>query len=124
LNNRFLFMLIVLVGLAQPCAMIAQVDHPADAATTESATSGALVALRGAGGEVFAQATTDASGALRFEKVPVGKYTLDFHADGFRDSHLGITIADRRPPSLRVALQILVQTKTPLRLRLEKGRIA
>jgi hypothetical protein len=60
----------------------------------------------------LAQATTDASGAFRFENVPVGKYTLDSHADGFRDSHLGITIADRRLPSLRVVLQILVQTET------------
>ncbi|HYM76741.1 MAG TPA: TonB-dependent receptor [Candidatus Dormibacteraeota bacterium] len=127
MNHRLLLILIVLVGLARPHAL-GQVDRPADAAADDSAAmhaasgvvldpsgaaiGGALVTLRGAGGAIAAQTSTDASGAFHFDRVPVGKYALDVHAEGFRDSHLGITISNRRPPALRVVLQILVQTET------------
>jgi len=68
--------------------------------------------ILGSGEEALGETTCDALGAFYFDKVNVGKYVLDFHADGFRDSQLPVSLTARRSVPVRMVMQILVQSET------------
>jgi len=69
------------------------------------------VTLVGAEAKVLARTTTDKVGAFRIDNIAPGKYTLEFHAEGFRDAHLAATVTNKRFSPLRVVLQISVETE-------------
>ncbi len=71
----------------------------------------AQVTLLGTRTEVVAQAQTDAVGAFHFDNIAPGRYTIDFHAEGFRDARMPVAVTTRRFSPVRVVLQILVQTE-------------
>ncbi len=130
MNHRLLYILVTLLGLATANTVSAQgPEASGNAATggderagTHSLTgvvldpSGAAIAkaqvsLVSTGSEAVAQTQTDAVGAFHFDNIPPGKYTLELHADGFRDAHMPVAATGKRLSSIRVVLQILVQTE-------------
>jgi Carboxypeptidase regulatory-like domain len=56
--------------------------------------------------------TTDNLGAFRFDNLALGNYTLEFHADGFRDIKISTTVAAKHQNPLRVILPIAVRSET------------
>jgi hypothetical protein len=72
----------------------------------------ARVMLLGGGPEALAETVTDFSGAFHFDQVSPGKYSLDFHAEGFRDTQLSTVVGSRHLSPLRITLQILVQAES------------
>jgi hypothetical protein len=130
LNRRLLYVVVTLLGLAASSAALGQgADESAgprdaghDRAGNHSITgvlldpSGAAivkaqVTLLGTGTEAVAQTTTDPVGGFRFDNIAPGRYTLDFHAEGFRDGRAAIAVTTRKFTPLRIVLQILVQTE-------------
>jgi len=77
-----------------------------------AAVSKASVTLLAIPGEPVAQTTTDPAGAFHFDNIGVGKYTLELHAEGFRDQRIAVAVSSRNSPPLKVTLQIQVQTET------------
>ncbi len=71
----------------------------------------AQVSLSNNKGEVLRRTATDAEGAFHLDNVAAGKYTLEFHADGFRDTRVESLISAKRVP-LRVVMPISVETET------------
>lgn len=69
------------------------------------------VTLIGTQAEILARTTTDKVGAFRLDNIAPGKYTLQFHAEGFRDAHIAATVNSKRFSPLRVVMQILVETE-------------
>ena len=116
--------------LLWPFALYAQgPDSPPDSGATDERAvphsvsgvvldpSGAAIAktqvnLLGTASEPVAQDTTDAVGAFHFDDVAPGKYTLEFHAEGFRATRVTVTLGARRFSPLRVVLPISVETQT------------
>jgi len=76
-----------------------------------AAIAKAQVRLLGAGDAAVGEATTDGVGAFHMGNVQPGKYTLACHADGFREFRVALTVGSKRVASIRVTLQILVQTE-------------
>jgi len=130
LNRRLPYLLVVLLGFAQPSIVRAQGpdDHAEPGLPTEERAarhsitgvvldpSGAAIAqaqvlLLGTGPEAVATTTTDAVGAFRLDDVAPGKYALNFHAEGFRDARISAVVSAKRFAPMRVVLQILVQTE-------------
>lgn len=123
--NRLFFILLAL-ALAPAELVCAQEDHTAAGTNESSAThsiSGVLLDPSGAAipkgsvavrrdTESIGQTNTDAAGAFHFDKVGAGKYTIEFHADGFRDAQIAVTVSARRFVPLRVVLQIAVQAES------------
>src|SRR5579863_6136435 len=64
----------------------------------------AQVTLLGGRGEVMDRTTTDAVGAFHFNDISPGKFTLEFHADGFRDTRISPSVLAKRFVPLRVAM--------------------
>jgi len=54
--------------------------------------------------ESIGQTNTDAAGAFHVDKVVVGEYTVQFHADGFRDAQMSVAVSNRSFAPLRVVL--------------------
>jgi hypothetical protein len=125
-----LYILLALFAFAQSLPARAQTaghaanSSPAgdDRAATHSITgvvldpSGAVIAqaqvmLLSGGAEAVATTTSDALGAFHFDDVAPGKYTLNFRADGFRDTHIATAVSAKRLIPLRVVLPILVETE-------------
>ena len=77
-----------------------------------AAIAGAAVVLRTNAGSTRTETKTDSSGAFHFDPVLSGKYELEIHAEGFRYARLQATVGARRMPSLRIVLQILVQSES------------
>ncbi len=71
-----------------------------------AAVAQAQVALLGSGPEAVATATTDAVGGFHFDNIAPGKYTLNFHAEGFRDTRMTAVVNAKRFAPLHVVLQI------------------
>jgi len=71
----------------------------------------AEVALVGSDGKPVAQATTDNSGSFRFDNIPPGSYTLEFHAEGFREARVNTSLTAKRQNAIRVVMQIAVATE-------------
>lgn len=76
-----------------------------------AAIANARVRVLGAGNEAITETTTSAVGGFHFENLPPGRYTLDCHAEGFRDLQLAATVGAKRSMPFRVVMQILVQTE-------------
>jgi len=132
-NDRLLSILIALLALLQPLGLQAQEEHSTNSAPAAQAAitpagnrsisglvldpsgaaiAGAQVTLRGSAAEAVAQTTTDAYGAFRLDNIAAGKYTLEFHAEGFRDASIATALTNRRPSPIRVVLQISVKAET------------
>jgi len=128
LNHRQLWVLVALLGMALPTLIRAQdsdpvTNSPAAAAVASQAISGVLldpsgaaipnaeVALLGNKGQMLAQTTTDAVGAFHLENIASGKYTLDFHAEGFRNTRVPAAVTAKRGSPFRIVLPISVETE-------------
>jgi len=130
LNRRLLYILVALLSLVASFPLQGQGSDPSvhsrvagdDRGGTHSVTgvlldpSGAAIAkaqvtLLGTGAEAVAQTQTDAVGAFHFDNIAPGKYTLDFHSEGFRDARMPVAVTTKRFSPIRVVLQILVQTE-------------
>src|ERR1700674_5540970 len=73
-----------------------------------AAIAGAQVSLVAAENKPLAQATTNNSGSFHFDHIAPGNYTLDFQAEGFRETRLDISVTTQRPSPIRVTMQIAV----------------
>jgi len=127
LNGRVLCVLCVLVYIAGPLLVRGQAQDPgtnsgptADDRAASHSISGTLldpsgaaiakadVTLFGPAADVVAQTTTDGAGAFRLDNIAPGKYTLQFHAEGFRDVRIAAAVTTKRFLPIRVVLQISV----------------
>ena len=128
-------MLVATVGFSSPAVLFAQgLDGPASAGAANlsedqslSASSRAItgtlldpsgaaiakaqVSLLASGDKLLAQETTDNSGSFRFDHIAPGSYTVDFDAEGFRETRVNISLTTRRQAPIRVIMQIAVPTK-------------
>jgi len=77
-----------------------------------AAIADAQVTLLGSDFKPLAQAVTSKTGYFSFEKIPPGKYTLQFRAGGFRDASVSLILENKPFPPLRVTMQISVQTES------------
>jgi hypothetical protein len=128
LNHRQLWVLVALLGMALPTLIRAQdpdpvTNSPAAEGVASQAISGVLldpsgaaipnaeVALLGNKGQILAQTTTDAVGAFHLENIASGKYTLDFHAEGFRNTRVPAAVTPKRGSPFRIVLPISVETE-------------
>jgi hypothetical protein len=130
--NRRLLISFALLGVLCPLVIRAQQADPSPptTATEERATANSItgilldpsgaaipkaqVTLLGTGTEAAhttVQATTDDVGAFRFDNVAPGKYTLQFHAEGFRDAHIATAVTHKRFSPIRMVMQISVETE-------------
>src|SRR5882762_8134761 len=71
----------------------------------------AEVTLTGSKAEVLASTITDAAGAFRIDHIPAGKYTLNFRADGFRETHFTAAVTNKKSSPLRIVMQISVEVE-------------
>lgn len=62
--------------------------------------------------QAVSQTTTDNSGSFRFDHVAAGNYTLTFQAEGFRDTHVDLTLGAKRGGPVHVTMQIAVQNES------------
>jgi hypothetical protein len=131
---HFSWMLVAIVGFSAP-ALFAQAlvrpdstggtnlseDQPLSPAAhaisgtlldpSGAAVTKAKVLLLASDDKLIAQETTDNSGSFRFDNIVPGNYTLDFHAEGFRDARVNVSLTARRQAPIRVILQIAVPTE-------------
>jgi Carboxypeptidase regulatory-like domain len=77
-----------------------------------AAIAKARVSLLTSENKSVAQATTDSSGSFHFEQIPPGNYTLDFQAEGFRETRVDLSIGNKRQSPLRVTMQIAVLSES------------
>ncbi len=108
---------------AQEAGPAATAARPADERAAVSSITGVVldpsgaaitqgdVTLLGTKGAVLARTATDKVGAFRIDNIAPGKYTLEFHAEGFRDAHLAAAVTNKRFSPIRVVLQISVETE-------------
>jgi hypothetical protein len=128
--NRHYYALVALLGLISPGNLRAQGPYypsssgvsPGDS-TISRAVSGtvldssgaaignAQVSLLGTNGESLTQTTTNTVGVFSFDKIAPGKYTLDFHAEGFRSTRIEIALTGKPFSPIHVVMQISVQTE-------------
>lgn len=59
-------------------------------------------------GKAVARSMTDNTGAFRFPSLPTTTYTVEFRADGFRDTTIQVDASSKRSTALRVVMQIAV----------------
>ncbi|HET6177748.1 MAG TPA: TonB-dependent receptor [Candidatus Sulfotelmatobacter sp.] len=126
MNRRLLYTLVMLFGCTPLCLQAqgplghsgAADDRPSANVVSGTlldpsgaAISKAQVTLAGPGMEAIAETATDAVGAFHLDNVPPGKYTLAFHAEGFRDTQITVTLTGKRFSPVRVVMQISVQTE-------------
>ena len=127
----FWWMLVATAGVLSPTAIFAQsADRAGSAGGTAAiedqsppasarAISGTVLDSSGAaiakaqvsllaGDTPIAQTITDASGAFRFDHIAPGNYTLQFRAEGFRETRVNLSLAAKRQAPLRVTMQIAV----------------
>jgi hypothetical protein len=129
LHGRLLCVLVVLLSIAPPFLARAQgPDHVLDSVPavdpaephsisgvlldpSGAAIAQAHVTLLGAKAEVIGQTTTDDVGAFLLDNIVPGKYTIECHAEGFRDVRLAAAVTNRRTTLVRVVMQISVETE-------------
>ena len=70
------------------------------------------VSLTNDAAETLTEATTDSGGAFHFDNLAPGRYRLEFHAEGFRDSTAATTVTSKRLVTLRIVLPIQVQAES------------
>ncbi len=77
-----------------------------------AAIANAQVKLLSGKGASVVQTSTDAVGGFRLDgNLAPGKYSLSFHADGFRDLQVPVTVGAKHLAPLRVVMQISVETE-------------
>ena len=76
-----------------------------------AAIANAQVSLLAPDNKPVAQASTDNSGSFRFDQVAPGNYTIDFQAEGFRETRVNLSLTNKRQPQLHVTMQIAVLTE-------------
>jgi hypothetical protein len=135
-RSHLFWILAATVGFSSPALLSAQgLDGPASAGASSlseeqspspsakavtgtlldpsgAAIAKAQVSLLASDGRPLAQVTTDNSGAFRFDNIAPGTYTLDFHAEGFRDARVNTSLTTKRQAPIRVVLQIAVPNET------------
>ena len=127
--------MVAAVALACPVTLVAQADGPGAGAGATNVSedqagsraigiSGSLLDPSGAAiakaqvslltseNKSVAQATTDSSGSFHFEQIPPGNYTLDFQAEGFRETRVNLSLGNKRQNPLRVTMQIAVLSES------------
>src|SRR5262245_50421433 len=76
----------------------------------EAVLSKAKVTLKGSDKESglsrARSATTDASGAFRFEKLAAGSYEILVEREGFKTTTVPVTVGARAPAPLRIVLPV------------------
>jgi len=77
-----------------------------------AAIAKAQVSLLTSDGKPVSQTSTDNAGAFRFDHIAPGNYTLDFHAEGFRETRINLNLGAKRQAPLRVTMQIAVLNET------------
>ena len=77
-----------------------------------AAIAKAQVSLLASDEKPISQTTTDNAGAFRFDHIAPGNYTLDFQAEGFRETRVNLNLAAKRQAPLRVTMQIAVLNET------------
>jgi len=73
---------------------------------TGAILSGAAVDLLDTGGHVVESATTDGSGAFRFERVAPGQYQIRAIYEGFKPASTSLRVGARSPSAQRLVLSI------------------
>jgi len=73
-----------------------------------AAIAKAHISLSSSDGNLIAEATTDNSGSFRFEHIAPGNYTLDFQAEGFRETRVKVSLNTQRQTPIRAVMQIAV----------------
>ena len=73
---------------------------------TGAILSGAAVDLLDTGGHVVESATTDGSGAFRFERVAPGPYQIRATYEGFKPASTSLRVGARSPSAQRLVLSI------------------
>lgn len=135
LNRRLLYILVALLTLttaplraqgpvrSASSGIISNGDSDGDERAAAHSITGAVldpsgaaiaqaqITLLGSGSEAVATATSDAVGAFHFDDIAPGKYTLNFHAEGFRDARIAAVVNAKRFTPLHVVLPILVATE-------------
>ncbi|MHB8215088.1 MAG: TonB-dependent receptor [Candidatus Sulfotelmatobacter sp.] len=133
MSYKTFWILVAALGLSSAAAVFAQGDErgsgagastlPEDQQQSRSVSgslldpSGAAIAkaqvsLLTSDGKPVSQATTDNAGAFRFDRIAPGTYTLDFQAEGFRETHVNLNLGAKRQAPLRVTMQIAVLNET------------
>src|ERR1700730_6756091 len=134
LRPQFLWLLSAILGFSSPALLFAQgFNRPASlraAISTEeqspssraiagtlldpsgAAITKAQVSLLASDGKPLAQVATDGSGSFRFDNIAPGNYTLDFHAEGFRDARVNTIVNNKRQTPIRLTLQVAVPNET------------
>jgi hypothetical protein len=77
-----------------------------------AAIANAQVSLLASDGKLLARAATDTSGSFRFDNLAPGNYTLEFHAEGFRDARINTSLSAKPQIPIRVILEIAVPNET------------
>jgi len=77
-----------------------------------AAIANAQVSLLASDGKLLAQGATDSSGSFRFDNLAPGNYTLEFHAEGFRDARINTSLSAKSQIPIRVILEIAVPNET------------
>ena len=77
-----------------------------------AAIANAQVSLLRPDGTSVTQATTDASGNFRFDHLAPGNYTLQSHADGFREARVNVSFTAKHQTPVRITMQIAVLNET------------
>jgi hypothetical protein len=128
-NRRLIFTLVVLFSVDQYALLFAQDEgHSGNSAVTHDRTnthsiigilldpSGAAIAkaqvtLLGTDAQAITRTTSSMVGAFRLHNVAPGRYTLELHAEGFRDTRIDttVTLSSRSSP-IRIVMPISVQT--------------
>ncbi len=77
-----------------------------------AAIASAQVTLLAPDNKPVSQTSTDNAGSFRFDHIAPANYTLDFQADGFRETRVSVNLATKRPAPLRVTMPIAVLNET------------
>src|SRR5258708_2753015 len=126
-------MLVAAAGFSFPAAVLTlATERPASAGATDvseeqplsrvltgtlldpsgAAIASAQVTLLAPDNKPVSQTSTDNAGSFRFENIAPANYTLDFQADGFRETRVSVNLATKRPAPLRVTMPIAVLNET------------
>src|ERR1700730_14549551 len=73
-----------------------------------AAIAKAQVSLLSSDDKAMAEATTNPSGSFRFDHIAPGNYTLDFQAEGFRETRVNVNLTTQRQAPIRVVMEIAV----------------
>jgi hypothetical protein len=74
-----------------------------------SAVARARVVLERSDGQIYAEATTDTTGAFRIEEANVGSYVLDVQASGFEEMRRDLALGKKATPPMRLVLVIATE---------------